>query len=114
MKPLPFTVRLKPALPTEALFGLSELIVGAGFTCTVTVKVFTVTWPAASRAVTVTVVTPSANTDPDACEYASDVTPTASVAVAAPAAGGGGGGGALDLWSLAAMIAFGYARRRRA
>ena len=50
---------------------------------TVTVKVRDETLPAASVAVTVTVVVPSANIEPEACEYVIVTGPTASVAVAA-------------------------------
>ena len=46
-------------------------------------KLFEVAFPAASVAVTVTVVVPSANTVPLACEYAIVTAETASVAEAA-------------------------------
>ena len=51
---------------------------------TVTVKVFVVLFPYASVAVTVTVVVPTANVEPDAFEYVIVTGPTRSVAVAAP------------------------------
>ena len=51
--------------------------------CTNTLKLARDTCPAASIAVTTTNVVPNANTLPEAAEYVSDVTPTASVAAAA-------------------------------
>ena len=63
------------------MFG--AVITGAVESFTVTVNVFVVVFPAASFAVTVTVVVPIANVSPEFFEYVSDVTPTTSVALAA-------------------------------
>jgi hypothetical protein len=59
------------------------VITGAVRSTTVTVKLPVPALFAASRAVAVTVVVPSANIVPLGCEYDIAVTPTASVAVAA-------------------------------